>query len=174
MGRLLSIVSVLLVSVLSACGGSDIVCPGHLDPIAPPTMQIESLDGSNSIATAEVVHGPCSVVPGVSIDAAPGRRAVTIERRAVLVVADHGDQCLIKVVSVDGRTASVTATVAWYVNPSTAYHCSDNSNCCPQAGVVPYTLQRWEFTQKAIEVSFADASYDAGAVDGGVLDGAID
>jgi hypothetical protein len=39
---------------------------------------------------------------------------------------------------------------------------------------VPYTLQRWEFTQKAIEVSFADASYDAGAADGGVLDGAID
>lgn len=171
-----SIVRLVLVSLVASCG-SDIVCPGHLDPTPPPTMQIETVDGSRSIATAEVVEGPCSVAEGASFDAALGVRGVTVSRKLSGFGGDTSEPCIINVVSVDGRSVTVTATVQLYVSSSSLSHCADNSNCCSKAEVTSGTSERWEFTQNVIEVSFTDgvdAGYDAGIVDGGAIDGAID
>jgi hypothetical protein len=140
-------------------------------------MRIESKDGSNSIATVEVVEGPCRLDQVPPIDAALGVRGVTVRRSPDMFGGNTNVPCIIKIVSVDARSVTVTATVQWYVGAWTRSHCADNSNCCPKAEVTTGTFNRWEFTQNVIDVSFTDgvdAGYEAGIVDGGAIDGAID
>jgi hypothetical protein len=175
MGRTPAAVGMALALCTSACG-EDTACPGHIDPIAPPAMQIQTSDGSSSIAAVEVVQGPCreraSYAPS---DAAPGVRGVTIERDTGSAYSSGpGGSCTIKIVSLDGHCVTVTATAEYHEGP-TMYHCTDNTtNCCPQSQVVPFIVQRWEFTEPVMQVSFGDAGscagYDAGIVDAVAVD----
>jgi hypothetical protein len=156
----------------SSCG-EDTVCPGHIDPIAPPSMQIQTF-GPDSIAAIEVVEGPCKRKTSYSpYDASPGVPAVTIERdTGSAYFAGPGGSCTIELVSRDGRCVTVTAAAEYHEGP-TMYHCTDNTtNCCPQSQVMPFIVQRWEFTESVLKISFADAPLCAGA-DAGVVDAAI-
>jgi hypothetical protein len=172
MGRYLGAVGVVL-ALCSCSSGESTVCLGHIDPIAPPAMQIQTNDGS--IAAVEVVQGPCRERAGYGpYDAAPGAPSVTIERNTTSgLAAGTSDPCTIKIVALDGRCTTITATVTYHVGATTK-HCADNSNCCPQSQVASFTFQRWEFTESVMQVSFGDAGtcagYDAGIVDAAAVD----
>lgn len=157
---------------MSACSSEETVCPGHVDPMGPSQVQIQTSDGAASIAAAKVIQGGCSVyLPGL-LDAAPGVSSVTVSRGYV----DKGDPCVLEIVAVNGSSVVVTAA-ATYQELGSGLHCVGNSNCCPKSSLETYSVSRWEFTQTVIRVSFdaaVHAGFDAGAVDGSALDSALD
>jgi hypothetical protein len=172
MCRLVAWLGILFSLGTSACSSEESVCPGHVDPMGPSQVQIQTSDGSASIAAVKVIEGGCSVyLPGVP-DASPGVRWVTVSRGYV----DKGAPCLLEIVAVNGNFVVVTAA-ATYQNLGSGVHCTGNANCCPKSGLETYSTSRWEFTQKVIQVSFGadvSAGYDAGVVDGNALDGGLD
>ena len=172
---------VTVLALWSFSCAEDKVCPGHLDPIQPPSMQIQTGSGADAIVAVEILQGPCRMRASYGrSDAALGVNAVTIESNTSSGYAvGSGDPCTIKLVSQDGRCATVTPTMEYHQGLSPIRHCSDNSDCCPESEVVTFTLDRWEFAEPVLQISFGDAGicagYDAGVVDAGASEGgAID
>lgn len=171
-------VAMVLAAWSFSCG-EDEVCPGHLDPIQPPSMRIQTGGGAEAIVAVEIVQGPCRRLPSDGwSDGTSGGSQVTIGTTDPSGYGvGSGAPCTIKLVARDGRCATVTPTMEYHQGFSPIRHCSDNSDCCLESEVVTFTLDRWEFTEPVLQVSFADAGicagYDAGVVDGGD-DGAID
>jgi len=186
MGRGLAAVGMVLALWDAACGGVEkagakgdaavdtvaeddaLVCPGHLDPMGTPSMQIETYYHSDAIAAAKVVQGPCT--------AAGSGYSVTIQRTAAAGWSSD-EPCTIELVSQDGRCATVTATMEYRQGITPVRHCSDNSNCCPPSEIVSGTFAGWDFTESVMQISFGGAAscagYDAGAVDAAVVDSSL-
>jgi hypothetical protein len=140
-------------------------------------MEIQTAGGAEAIVAVEIAQGPCQRLAGYTFaDGASGVNQVTIARSGSSGYAvGSGEPCTIKLVSRDGRCATVTLTMTYHQGISPIRHCSDNSNCCPESEVVTFTLDRWEFVERQLQISFGDAAvcadYDAGVGDGAVWEG---
>src|SRR5512139_1876877 len=129
-----SLVGMVLALWSFSCG-EDKVCLGHLDPIPPPSMRIQTNNGADAIVAVEIMQGPCRRQASYGwSDGAPGVNVVTIERSTGSGYAvGTGDPCTIELVSHDGRCTTVTATMEYHPGLSPIRHCRDNSNCCPES-----------------------------------------
>jgi hypothetical protein len=170
---------------ISACG-SDMVCPGHIDPSGQPSATIRVADGSASIAAVQVVEGPCAA----TLNSYWGVDAMAVASVAVSLRSDAGNGCLIEVFSSAGQCELVMVTISTYPASTTPqYHCFDNSDCCEKSAVVAVTWPpRSTIAPYETDVSFGKnpcpgsgetASLDGGALDasvqdGGAMDRAID
>jgi hypothetical protein len=137
-------------------------------------MEIQTAGGAEAIVAVEIAQGPCQRLAGYAwAAAAAGVNRVTIARseRSGYAVGS-GEPCTIKLVSRDGRCATVTLTMEYHQGLTPIRHCSDNSDCCPESEVVTFTLDRWDFAEPVLQISFGDAAvcadYDAGVGDGAV------
>ena len=68
-------------------------------------------------------------------------------------VSAEPDPCVMDVVSVDGRSVTVTATVEYH--HKVHQHCVENNNCCPKAELEWVGIQ--EFSPSVQTVSFSEA-----------------
>jgi hypothetical protein len=177
-GRFLVAVGLVLAINLASCG-EDTVCLRRIDSrvLAPPQMYIYTSDGTDSIATATVLEGPCKATlgPRAWSDASAGSRSVTIEANLSGKTCDPtiSYPCWIQIGSVDGRCLPIE--VAFRCTGVTkTRHCSDNSDCCRSSEVREVSLWNWSFTESSMQLSFPDAGacagYDAGASDLGGVD----
>jgi hypothetical protein len=91
--------------------------------------------------------------------ASGGYSQVTVYMRSSLFidsavpVGGEPDPCVIDVVSVDGRSITVTATVEYHYK--VLQHCGLNDNCCPKAELEWVGIQ--EFSPSVQTVSFSGA-----------------
>lgn len=153
----------------AACGSNSGYCPG-LCPVEStfPTMTIEVDGGMATIASAEIVSGPCSrlLVHSAGEAGAPtGYAAAQITYNGP---SDTPPLCLIKLTSLFGDTAVVTASLS-----ATSYQqpCCPFGSCCAKTSAT--TLHhRVVFDQPMQTVSFPIPP--ATQLDGGVEDAALD
>lgn len=149
-------------SSFTACG-SDTVCPGHIDPSRGQGLTIQTSDGSPTIASVNFRIGAsgCSSLSIEKPDASAsgGYSQVTVDMRSSLFidsavpVSAEPDPCVMDVVSVDGRSITVTATVEY--RHKVLQHCVRNDNCCPKAELEWVGIQ--EFSPSVQTVSFSEA-----------------
>ena len=173
MGRTTLLLGFLMALGSSACE-SDIVCPGHIDPMGPPTAVIRVADGSLTITAAQVVEGPCTA----KLYDGWADGAIVVAGVSLSLRSDAGNGCLVEVYSSDGRCEVVTVTVATHPG-STLYHCGSNSNCCGKEAVVLVTFPAISTIDPyRTDITFREnpcPGHDGGAasVDGGALDASM-
>ena len=164
----LPIIWLLVSSNFTGCG-SDTVCPGHLDPSRGQGLTIQTSDGSPTIASINFRIGAsgCSSLSIEKPDASAngGYSQVTVYMQSdafpdsAVPVGAEPDPCVVDVVSVDGRSVTVTATVEYH--HKVHQHCVENNNCCPKAEL-EWVGSR-EFSPSVQTVSFSgglDASVE--------------
>jgi hypothetical protein len=164
--------SVVLIGVFfftAACGNDSGYCPG-LCPVDRtfPTMTIEVAGGAATIASSEIVSGPCTrlLVHSAGEAGAPaGYAAAQITYNGP---SDIPPLCLVKLTSLYGDTSVVTASVS-----ATSYEqpCCPYGSCCPKASAITQHL-RVVFDQPVQTVSFPIPP--SPQLDGGVEDTALD
>ena len=181
-----------LALVITSCT-SDQVCPGHVDPSRGQGLVIQTSDGSPTIASvkfrvdpnAVVGASPCSYFTIAKPDASAGSGypQVTIYMGSSIFI-DYDPPwdaqpapCQMDVVSVDGQ--SVTVTASMILHHRAGQHCVGNYNCCSKSGLE--WLGSREFYPSVETVPFTqtiDASVDgatgispidlAAGLDGGI------
>jgi hypothetical protein len=153
----------------AACGSGSGDCPG-LCPVEStfPTMTIEVDGGAAAIASIEMISGPCSrlLVHSAGEAGTPtGYAAAQITYNGPF---DNPPPCSIKLTSLVGDTAFVTAalTASSYQQP-----CCPYGTCCPQTSAI--TLHhRVVFDQPVQTIAFPMPP--GPSLDGGDLDAAAD
>jgi hypothetical protein len=153
----------------AACGSNSGYCPG-LCPVDStfPTMTMEVAGGAATIASAEIVSGPCTrlLVHSAGEAGAPSSYAAT-------QITYHGPSdmpplCLVKLTSLYGDTSVIPASVT-----TTRYEqpCCPYGSCCPKASAI--TLHhRVVFDQPVQTVSFPIPP--SPQLDGGIENATLD
>jgi hypothetical protein len=153
----------------AACGSNGGYCPG-LCPVEStlPTMTIEVAGGAATIASAEIISGPCARLLVQSAGEAgiqPGYAAAQITYNGSV---DIPPLCLVQLTSLYGDITVVTAssTASSYQQP-----CCPTGTCCPKPSAI--TLHhRVVFDQPVQTIAFPIPP--GPSLDGGDRDAALD
>lgn len=163
-------VAVIAVAIFTAtCSSSSGYCPG----ICPgestfPTMSIAVDGGTASIASAEIISGPCTYLLTHSAGEAGAQPSYAGAQVTYNGPSETPPQCQIKLTSLDGEPIIVTASVT-----ATSYQqpCCPYGRCCTQTSAIT-VHHRVVFDQPAQTISFPNPP--AQDLDGGAVDAALD
>ena len=150
------------VLLATACGDKGGYCPGLCPTDSTfPTRTIEVDDGSATIASAEVVGGPCSHLLLRSEGEAGAPTGYAAAQITYYGPAENPATCQVKLTSLFGDTSVVTMRAI-----ATSYEaaCCPLGSCCVQTSAITIH-KRVVFDQPAQTISFPTPSVDGGAVD---------
>jgi hypothetical protein len=142
--------AVLALGLTCGCGGTDEVCPGHVDPGPGPVLTLTTSDGAPTIASVErapvtnIGGGPASEcmyyeVQIPDVDAGAGFATATIRKTSGVFIDSEGTAgtepapCEVTVRSVTGVSVTFAATLEYHHKAS--QHCVGNANCCAKSGL---------------------------------------
>lgn len=175
------LVWVAFVIGFAACGGSSTVCPGHVDPSRGAPLVIKTSDGSPTIASVKLGTSSLSGQPGClnftveqpDARASGGSAQVAVYMggsvfiESAIPAGTEPAPCIVTVVSIDGQSVTVTATMDYQHN--VAQHCQGNDNCCDKSGLESLgTRSFYPAVQTVTFTATRDAS--VGASDGPNVD----
>jgi len=153
----------------TACGSKSDHCPGLCPPDSTfPTMAIEVTGGAATIASAEIMSGACARLMVRSEGEAGAPKGYAAAQVTYNGTIDVPAPCLIKLTSLFGDTAVVTASLT-----ASGYQqaCCPVGSCCPQASAIMLHA-RVVFDQPVQTISFPIPP--GPSLDGGELDAALD
>lgn len=175
------LVRVAFVICLAGCGESSTLCPGHVDPSRGASLVIKTSDGAPTIASVTLGASSLGGQPGClnflveqsDAGTSGGNSQVAVSMASSVFIesaipaGSEPAPCIVTVVSVDGQSVTITATMSYQHNATR--HCQGNSDCCDKSALE--ALGTRSFSPAVQTVTFTatrDASVgtpDAPAVD---------